>query len=144
MLPPKSSSAAYPLEREAEIVLRDGSTVRVRPVRTGDKAQIRAFLDGLSPESIGFRFFGTPDLATAADGGSYDGRRAVAADSLGTLESSAGAGPSIRSVCASTALLPVRRGMPGSSIILAFVARSVDRTPSSVLSPTCGATVHLA
>jgi acetate---CoA ligase (ADP-forming) len=67
MLPPKSSSAAYPPEREAEIVLRDGSTVHVRPVRTGDKAQIRAFLDGLSPESIGFRFFGTPDLDWVAD-----------------------------------------------------------------------------
>ena len=62
MLPSKSSSDPYPREREAEIVLRDGSTVHVRPVRTSDKAQIRAFLDGLSPASIGFRFSGKPDL----------------------------------------------------------------------------------
>jgi acetate---CoA ligase (ADP-forming) len=57
-----SVSPAYPREREADVVLRDGSTVHVRPVRAGDEAQIRAFLDGLSPESIGFRFFGAPDL----------------------------------------------------------------------------------
>ena len=44
------------------MVLRDGRTVRVRPVRAGDEAAIRAFLEGLSPESIGFRFFGMPNL----------------------------------------------------------------------------------
>jgi acetyl coenzyme A synthetase (ADP forming)-like protein len=43
-------------------VLRDGSTVHVRPVRATDKDSIRAFLDRLSPDSITFRFFGTPDL----------------------------------------------------------------------------------
>ena len=52
----------YPQEQEADVVLRDGSTVHVRPVRADDAAQIREFLDGLSPESIGFRFFGAPDL----------------------------------------------------------------------------------
>ena len=52
----------YPREREADVVLRDGSTVHVRPVRADDGPAIRKFLEGLSPESIGFRFFGTPDL----------------------------------------------------------------------------------
>ena len=57
-----SSPAAYPSEREADVVLRDGATVHVRPVRTTDGPAIRKFLEGLSPESIGFRFFGQPNL----------------------------------------------------------------------------------
>jgi len=57
-----SVSAMYPHEQEADVVLRDGSTVHVRPVRADDEAQIREFLEQLSPESIGFRFFGAPDL----------------------------------------------------------------------------------
>src|SRR6516165_6618344 len=59
---PASRPSVYPHEREADVVLRDGSTVHVRPVRHGDEASIRAFLEGISPESIGFRFFGTPNL----------------------------------------------------------------------------------
>ncbi len=57
-----SVSPTYPREREADVVLRDGSTVHVRPVRTEDKTLIREFLEALSPESIGFRFFGAPSL----------------------------------------------------------------------------------
>jgi acetyl coenzyme A synthetase (ADP forming)-like protein len=58
----RHGAALYPREQEADIVLRDGSTVHVRPVRAGDAQAIRAFLDGISPESIVFRFFGTPNL----------------------------------------------------------------------------------
>ena len=36
--------AVYPRDREVEIVLRDGSTVHVRPVRREDRPAIRAFL----------------------------------------------------------------------------------------------------
>jgi hypothetical protein len=57
-----SMTSTYPRDREADVVLRDGSTVRVRPVRADDGPAIRAFLGTLSPESIGFRFFGTPNL----------------------------------------------------------------------------------
>jgi acetyl coenzyme A synthetase (ADP forming)-like protein len=57
----------YPYEREADVVLRDGSTVHVRPVRADDEGAIRSFLEALSPESIAFRFFGTPNLEWAAD-----------------------------------------------------------------------------
>ncbi|MGN6170696.1 MAG: bifunctional acetate--CoA ligase family protein/GNAT family N-acetyltransferase, partial [Solirubrobacteraceae bacterium] len=60
-------AAVYPRDREVEIVLRDGSTVHVRPVRRGDKPAIRAFLAGVSEESIGFRFFGLPSLDWVAD-----------------------------------------------------------------------------
>ena len=52
----------YPREHEADVVLRDGSTVRVRPIRADDETAIREFLAGVSPESIGFRFFGAADL----------------------------------------------------------------------------------
>ncbi len=55
-------ATVYPREQEADVVLRDGSTVHVRPVRADDEPAIRTFLQGLSPESIGFRFFGTPNL----------------------------------------------------------------------------------
>ncbi|MGA2925335.1 MAG: GNAT family N-acetyltransferase [Solirubrobacteraceae bacterium] len=58
----RSEATAYPREREADVVLRDGRTVRVRPVRAGDQPAIRVFLEALSPDSIGFRFFGTPNL----------------------------------------------------------------------------------
>jgi acetyl coenzyme A synthetase (ADP forming)-like protein len=57
-----SLSPSYPREREADVVLRDGSTVHVRPIRADDKPQIQEFLEALSPESIGFRFFGAPSL----------------------------------------------------------------------------------
>jgi acetyl coenzyme A synthetase (ADP forming)-like protein len=52
---------------ETDVVLRDGSTVHVRPTRAGDETAILAFLDGLSEESRYFRFFsGAPNLTEAA------------------------------------------------------------------------------
>ncbi len=44
------------------MVLRDGATVHVRPVRVDDGPAIHAFLDAVSPESISFRFFGAANL----------------------------------------------------------------------------------
>jgi acetyl coenzyme A synthetase (ADP forming)-like protein len=49
--------AAYPAEREAEVVLRDGSTVHVRPVGAEDEEAIHEFLESLHQESRMFRFF---------------------------------------------------------------------------------------
>ncbi|HUG88249.1 MAG TPA: GNAT family N-acetyltransferase [Actinomycetota bacterium] len=58
----------YPAHREADVVLRDGSTVRIRPVRPEDRGAILAFLRGLSDEARWLRFFsGFPDLERAAD-----------------------------------------------------------------------------
>ena len=55
--------SAYPAHREVDVTLRDGSTVRVRPIRTEDRGGILAFLRGLSSESLAFRFFsGGADL----------------------------------------------------------------------------------
>ncbi len=47
----------YPLHREADVVLRDGSTVRVRPIRPDDEGALLAFLHGLSEEARWLRFF---------------------------------------------------------------------------------------
>ncbi len=57
-----AASPPYPRDRETDVVVRDGSTVHVRPVRAGDEAEVREFLEGISHESIGFRFFGAPSL----------------------------------------------------------------------------------
>src|SRR6188472_3571447 len=40
-----------------DIVLRDGETVRVRPVQPDDEPRLVAFLEGLSTEARAFRFF---------------------------------------------------------------------------------------
>ena len=52
---------------EAEVVLRDGSTVHLRSVLPGDEPALRRFFEALSPESRHLRFFtGAPDLGGAA------------------------------------------------------------------------------
>jgi acetyl coenzyme A synthetase (ADP forming)-like protein len=61
------SDAAGAPALETDVVLRDGSTVHVRPTRAGDEPAILAFLAGLSEESRYFRFFsGAPNLKEAA------------------------------------------------------------------------------
>ena len=42
---------------ESDIVLRDGSTLHLRPVARGDRALVRELLDDLSPDSLATRFF---------------------------------------------------------------------------------------
>jgi L-amino acid N-acyltransferase YncA len=55
-----------PRHHEADVALRDGSTVHVRPVRAEDAPAVRAFFERLSPRSIALRFFsGFPDLDRA-------------------------------------------------------------------------------
>jgi len=49
--------ADYPAHREADVALRDGSTVHVRPIREVDRKALLAFLEDLSPESRTLRFF---------------------------------------------------------------------------------------
>lgn len=63
----ESVSRSYPADREADVVLRDGTTVHVRPIRPDDGPAIRTFLEAVSPESIGFRFFGTPNFNWTAN-----------------------------------------------------------------------------
>ena len=50
-------ASTYPAHREATIVLRDGSTLAVRPIRLEDEAELARFFSALSLESRVFRFF---------------------------------------------------------------------------------------
>jgi acetate---CoA ligase (ADP-forming) len=60
-------SSGYPSHREADVVLRDGSTVRLRPVRPEDEAALSEFFAGLDARSLAFRFFsGAVDVERAA------------------------------------------------------------------------------
>src|ERR671928_1931450 len=61
------ASPSYPEHLEADVVLRDGSTVHVRPVRPDDRDALRDFLDGLSMDSRWLRFFGGANIARQAD-----------------------------------------------------------------------------
>ncbi|HEX6418369.1 MAG TPA: GNAT family N-acetyltransferase [Acidimicrobiales bacterium] len=47
----------YPTEWDADVVLSDGGTVRVRPIRPDDAGRIVDFHGRQSPESIYFRYF---------------------------------------------------------------------------------------
>ncbi|MGV1050028.1 MAG: GNAT family N-acetyltransferase [Solirubrobacterales bacterium] len=60
-------SAAYPVHREANVVLRDGSTVQLSPVRPEDEPRLLEFFEGLDLRSQSFRFFsGAVDLSHTA------------------------------------------------------------------------------
>lgn len=60
-------SSGYPAHREADVVLRDGSTVHLRPVRPTDEAALREFFAGLDARSRAFRFFsGAVDVERVA------------------------------------------------------------------------------
>ena len=48
---------AYPAHREADVVLRDGATVHIRPVRPTDESSLLVFYRALSEGSRSLRFF---------------------------------------------------------------------------------------
>jgi acetyl coenzyme A synthetase (ADP forming)-like protein len=54
----------YPVEYESDVVLRDGSTLRLRPIRSEDAPALLEFFQALSPESLYFRFMALPRLDT--------------------------------------------------------------------------------
>ena len=54
--------AAYPAEEEREVILRTGSTLRLRPIRTEDAEALLAMYRRLSPDSLYFRFFALPKI----------------------------------------------------------------------------------
>ncbi|MFJ4918341.1 GNAT family N-acetyltransferase [Streptomyces sp. NPDC088725] len=51
------SEYAYPSHWEADIVLRDGGTARIRPITTGDAKRLVSFYEQVSDESKYYRFF---------------------------------------------------------------------------------------
>jgi hypothetical protein len=64
-----SVSPAEPERLVRDVLLRDGSTLRLRPPTPVDFEDIKAFYDGLSPDSRYFRFhgFGRTDIVARAD-----------------------------------------------------------------------------
>ncbi|GGO03625.1 GNAT family N-acetyltransferase [Microbispora rosea subsp. aerata] len=57
----------YPAHWEADVVLSDGGTAHVRPIRPDDADMLRAFYSRLSAESIYFRYFGPRPRLTDKD-----------------------------------------------------------------------------
>jgi len=55
-----SPVSAYPSHYESDVVLRDGSTLHLRPVRPDDADGLHRLYDRLSPASLRFRFFSVP------------------------------------------------------------------------------------
>ncbi|MFD7297115.1 GNAT family N-acetyltransferase [Streptomyces sp. NPDC059897] len=52
-----SDRHAYPAHWEADIVLRDGGTARIRPITTADAEHLTSFYEQVSDESKYYRFF---------------------------------------------------------------------------------------
>jgi GNAT superfamily N-acetyltransferase len=57
----------YPAHLETDVVLRNGRTLHIRPVRPDDSERLRTFFSTLSPEALHARFFAmcTADQALA-------------------------------------------------------------------------------
>jgi RimJ/RimL family protein N-acetyltransferase len=77
--------AAYPEELERDITLRDGSRLRLRPIRSEDQDRLSAFYDGLSRQSAYQRFFAVmkrlpPDWAHFLANVDYERRLALLAE----------------------------------------------------------------
>ena len=77
--------AAYPKELEREITLRDGSRLRLRPIRPEDQSRLSAFYDGLSRHTAYQRFFAVmkrlpPDWAHFLANVDYERRLALLAE----------------------------------------------------------------
>ena len=63
--PPRATTSAATVDG-SDVVLRDGSTVHLRPTGPGDVEGVAAFLRGLSPEAGWFRFLGSGPQADRA------------------------------------------------------------------------------
>ncbi len=77
--------AAYPKELEREITLRDGSRLRLRPIRPEDQDRLSAFYEGLSRQTAYQRFFAVmkrlpPDWAHFLANVDYERRLALLAE----------------------------------------------------------------
>ncbi len=57
----------YPLEDAVDVPLRDGSTVRIRPVRGDDREAIGRLLRSMSRDSLYFRGLGYPNIDRLTD-----------------------------------------------------------------------------
>jgi len=84
----------YPAHLETDLVLRDGTTVHVRPARPEDQPRVVEFLRSLSEESRLYRFFAALGDAALAE----EARRMCDVDYEGRMALVATAGPEERVV----------------------------------------------
>ncbi|MFF1833039.1 GNAT family N-acetyltransferase [Streptomyces sp. NPDC058231] len=66
-MPEQSPHHAYPDHWEADVVLRDGGTARIRPITTGDAERLVSFYEQVSDESKYYRFFAPYPRLSAKD-----------------------------------------------------------------------------
>jgi acyl-CoA synthetase (NDP forming)/GNAT superfamily N-acetyltransferase len=60
----RQGATSYPQQWEADVVLRDGGTARIRPICPQDAEALRVFHARLSPETVYFRYFAPhPELS---------------------------------------------------------------------------------
>ncbi|MBO1335754.1 bifunctional GNAT family N-acetyltransferase/acetate--CoA ligase family protein [Streptomyces sp. VRA16 Mangrove soil] len=62
-----SDRHAYPAHWEADVVLRDGGTARIRPITTADADRLTSFYEQVSDESKYYRFFAPYPRLSAKD-----------------------------------------------------------------------------
>ncbi|MHB9758286.1 bifunctional acetate--CoA ligase family protein/GNAT family N-acetyltransferase [Streptomyces sp. BYX5S] len=62
-----SDRHAYPAHWEADVVLRDGGTARIRPITTADAEHLTSFYEQVSDESKYYRFFAPYPRLSAKD-----------------------------------------------------------------------------
>ncbi|MFE0705092.1 GNAT family N-acetyltransferase [Streptomyces sp. NPDC058872] len=65
--PPAPAEHAYPDHWEADVVLRDGGTARIRPITTDDADRLVSFYEQVSDESKYYRFFAPYPRLSAKD-----------------------------------------------------------------------------
>ncbi|MFI9626255.1 GNAT family N-acetyltransferase [Streptomyces sp. NPDC052042] len=65
--PEQSPPHAYPDHWEADVVLRDGGTARIRPITTDDAERLVSFYEQVSDESKYYRFFAPYPRLSARD-----------------------------------------------------------------------------
>lgn len=87
--PSAPPAPAYPAHEERDVVLRSGSTLRLRPIRPADAPDLLAFYKRLSSDSLYFRFFSMPTLDAAKVEGfclvDYDSVFAMVAEAAGRI-----------------------------------------------------------
>ncbi|MGW0791339.1 bifunctional acetate--CoA ligase family protein/GNAT family N-acetyltransferase [Streptomyces sp. NPDC002911] len=67
LTPEQSPPHAYPGHWEADVVLRDGGTARIRPITTDDAERLVSFYEQVSDESKYYRFFAPYPRLSARD-----------------------------------------------------------------------------
>ncbi|MBI2708472.1 MAG: GNAT family N-acetyltransferase [Actinobacteria bacterium] len=67
LAPEDPAAPGFPAQWEADVVLTDGGTMHLRPIRPDDAARIERFHERQSPESIYFRYFSPRPRLTSRD-----------------------------------------------------------------------------